>query len=164
MQFCRCIYQSWQKTRKLLTPTWKKLNARSNLQETLASEIFASLQTADFKVDKITPDLKEFLETCSASWGSTAMVEDSFQRLRSAEQSVPTKRLSGSQAWAVPIEKSVLSSVYDFEELHGDECPTLQADDKLVSSAFFHLRVREASMPELPRGIQYLYLLSLVFV
>lgn len=76
------------------------------------------------------------------------MVEDSFQRLRTAESKTPTTRLSGMQAWSVPIEKSVLSSVYDFEELQGDECPELQADDELVSDSFFHQRVRDMSMKE----------------
>lgn len=118
------------------------------MSETLVSEVFACLQSADFKLDKLKPDVKDFLRTCASSWGSTGMVEDSFQRLRTAEGKTPTTRLSGMQAWSVPIEKSVLSSVYDFEELQGDECPELQANDQLVSDAFFHVRVREMSMPE----------------
>lgn len=148
MKRCQHIYKSWEAVKDLRTPTWKKMVFRSNLQETLVAEIFCCLKSADFSLDKLKPDLKDFLRTCASSWGSTGMVEDSFQRLRTAESRTPTTRLSGMQAWSVPIEKSVLSSVYDFEELQGDECPELQADDELVSDSFFHQRVRDMSMKE----------------
>ena len=145
MSWCKNIYTIWKKASTQKTPTWKKLVAKCNLQETLVKEIFASLGKENWQ---LSADLEEFLKCCSASWGSTGLVEDCFQRLRTGEANTPTKGLSGLQAWSVPIEKSVLSDVYNFQELQGDECPTLTVDDPLVSDSFFHVRRREASMDE----------------
>ena len=77
-------------------------------------EIFASLEKENWQ---LSADLEKFLKRCSASWGSTGLVEDCFQRLRTGGTNTPTKGLSGLQAWSLPIEKSVLSDVYNFQEL-----------------------------------------------
>ena len=103
-------------------------------------EVFVHLSKSNFS--HVDDELKRFLSELANSFCTTAINEDCFQRCRTAEASVPTRRLSGDAAWAVPIRKRVLSDVYSFPELDPAACPAPAVGDKLPST-IYHSKKRD---------------------
>ncbi|CAE7632830.1 unnamed protein product, partial [Symbiodinium microadriaticum] len=147
LRWCQQVDESWRAHKEKPLPAYRRLVQRCCLQETLVREIFEELAKDSFK--SISSGLERFLRQLARNFATTAINEDTFQRTTSAEGEVPSKLLSGDQAWAVPIRKKVLSEVYNFPELDVASCPAPGPVDKLPDT-IYHCRRRELPMEKSP--------------